>query len=261
MLRKLSEGQKRNIAHWTMEFVVVVAGVLLALWLQEIANDLGRRADAQRAEAAIRDELDDNLLLLITSKATAHCRKNRLTEIDAMLRTGNTAVPIESHEVLDLKQKARISPFQQRQVWGSWLIDTSDTAWRGALANGSLAAMDPSRFRGIADLYARFAQVQKLIDRDRESSEKLQVLAYGTALTPELRASLIAAHTAATRSWISLEDAGDPRAVAREMKRLGWNDRARLDGRIGRLKAELARLQQTFKPCAKPFENPFDDVE
>lgn len=261
MLRRLSEGQKRNVAHWAMEFVVVVAGVLLALWLQEIANEAGRRADAQKAEAAIRDELDDNLILLITSEATADCRKNRLIQIDEKLRTGNTVVPIDSHEVLVLNQKARISPFQQRAVWGSWPIDASDTAWRGALANGSLAGMDPGRFRGIADLYARYAQVQKLVERDRESSERLQVLAYGTTLTPELRASLIAAHTAATRSWISLDDAGDPRAMAREMKRLGWNDRARLDERIGRLKSELATLRQTFKPCAKAFRNPFDGLD
>ena len=260
MLRRLDEGQRRNIAHWAMEFVVVVAGVMLALWLQELVTQANRKDDALKAQAAIRDELDDNLMLLIVNKATATCRKDRLIQIDELLRAGNTSVPIDSHEILDLNQKARISPFQQRVVWGSWMIDASDTAWRGALANGSLAAIDPDRFRAIAGLYAQYAQIQKLVDSDRESSERLQVLAYGTALTPELRANLIAAHTQATRSWVAFDDSGSPRAMA-TMKRLGWDDGERIDERIRRIRSEAARLQQAYKSCAKPFENPFDQIQ
>jgi hypothetical protein len=53
MLRKLSEGQRRTIAHWAMEFLVVVVGVLLALWLQEWA--------ARRSAAAKHHELMERL--------------------------------------------------------------------------------------------------------------------------------------------------------------------------------------------------------
>ena len=56
MLQKLSQGQRRTIAHWAMEFVVVVAGVLLALWLQEMVARAGRREAGKAAEDAIHAE-------------------------------------------------------------------------------------------------------------------------------------------------------------------------------------------------------------
>ena len=74
-----------------MEFVVVVAGVLLALWLQELLTRNNRRDDAHKAEESIRDELDDNLLILVANEAIEQCRKDRLIKIDAVLRAGNTA--------------------------------------------------------------------------------------------------------------------------------------------------------------------------
>ena len=64
MLRKLSKGQRPTIAHWAMEFAVV-AGVPLALWLQQKVTDANNRSDALAAEAVIQDELDNNLMILV----------------------------------------------------------------------------------------------------------------------------------------------------------------------------------------------------
>jgi len=41
LLRKLTSDERRTIGHWAMELVVVVAGVLIALWLQAWAESIG----------------------------------------------------------------------------------------------------------------------------------------------------------------------------------------------------------------------------
>ena len=260
MLRKLSEGQKRNVAHWAMEFVVVVAGVLLALWLQELANEASRRADAQRAEAAIRDELDENLMGLVAFKAMDACRRDRLREIDLILQGSGNAPPLLSHVFLDIDSNARISNQQRQVVYGTLDGDLLDTAWRSANANGTVAALDPVRYRALANLYATFALIQQSLETDRDAAAKLQLLAYGTSLTPEVRARLIEAQTLATQNWVLFHDAGPaftPRGVAAAMKALGWDDRARLDALIRRTKKAIAS-GFPLKPCHQPLVNPFD---
>jgi hypothetical protein len=259
MLRRLSEGQKRNIAHWAMEFVVVVAGVLLALWLQELANDLSRRADAERAEAAIRDEVDENLMGLVALQAMDVCRRDRLREIDRVLQAGGNAAPLLDNVLLDIDSNARISNQQRQVVYGTLNGDLLDTAWQSANASGTLSAVDPARYRALANLYATFALIQQTIETHRNAAAKLQLLAYGTPLTPEVRASLVEAQTIATQNWAFFHDAGPaftPRGVATAMKDLGWDDRNRMDALIRRAQSEV-ELGFPLKPCHAPFKNPF----
>ena len=158
MLWKLSDGQRRTIAHWTMEFVVVVIGVLLALWLQQKVTDADNRSAALVAEAAIRDELDNNLMILVTQDAVANCRRQRLEQIERRL---------ENHA----SEQAILSPWgvtgpkmpKHPTVYGFFSLDVSDTAWRGAIANGSVSAMRPERFRSIGDIYSTFDQVRQAL--------------------------------------------------------------------------------------------------
>ena len=55
LLRRLTTDQRRTVAHWGMELVVVVAGVLIALWLQAWAEHRREVRDMAAAEAAIHD--------------------------------------------------------------------------------------------------------------------------------------------------------------------------------------------------------------
>ena len=261
MLRRLSEGQKRNVAHWAMEFVVVVAGVLLALWLQELANEAGRRADAQKAEAAIRDELDENLMGLVAFHAIDVCRRDRLREIDQVLQAGGSAPPLLNHVFLDTDNNARVSNRQRQVVYGTLGGDLLDTAWRSANASGAVSALNPERYRALANLYATFALIQQTVETDRDAAMKLQLLAYGTPLTPEVRARLIEAQTIATQNWAFFHDAGpavSPRGVATAMKALGWDDRTRMDALIRRTQIEIEAAGFPLKPCHQPLVNPFD---
>ena len=252
MLRKLSEGQRRTIAHWAMEFVVVVTGVLLALWLQEQVTQANKRADAAAAEAAIRDELDNNLMILVTQNVVADCRRERLEEIERRLEDDAPADAILSPWGVTAAQIPK-----HPTVYGFFALDVSDTAWRGAIANGSVSAMKPERFRSIGDIYSSFDQVRQALASDRDAGTTLQILSYQSTLTPELRGQLTKSYFIARSNLGLLTEGVSARAVAKQMRSLGWNDRERLDELISKARGDMNSFGFKLKPCAKPFVNPF----
>ena len=252
MLRKLSEGQRRTIAHWAMEFVVVVVGVLLALWLQQLVTTADKRSDARAAEAAIRDELDRNLLVLVLADATADCKRQRLDEIERRLESGGPATPILSSSFITVPR-----PPKHPAVYGSFNVDVTDTAWRGALSNGSVSAMEPKRFGSIADIYATFDAVGNALHSDDDAAHTLQVLSYEVPLTPELRGSLVRAYSTAHANLGLLTVGLSAHSIADQMRALGWNDAGHLDALIGGVKRDMSHFGFKFKPCAKQLLNPF----
>ncbi|MCL6699535.1 hypothetical protein LZ496_12160 [Sphingomonas sp. NSE70-1] len=252
MLRKLSKGQRRNIAHWAMEFVVVVAGVLLALWLQQKVTDANNRSAALVSEAAIRDELDNNLMILVMQNVVADCRRERLEVIEGMLEGHSPSRVIPG----PLFMTAPAVP-KHPTVYGFFALDVSDTAWRAAIANGSVNSMEPERYRSIADIYSTFDQVRQALATDREAGNTLQILSYQATLTPELRGQLTKSYFTARSNLGLLTEGISATGVAEQMRSLGWNDRERLDELIGKAKGDMKGFGFTLKPCAKPFVNPF----
>lgn len=252
MLRKLSEGQRRTIGHWAMEFVVVVAGVLLALWLQQKVTDANNRSNAIAAEAAIRDELDNNLMILVMQNVVADCRRERLEEIERRLENDPHAGAILSPWGLTGPQIPK-----HPAVYGFFALDVSDTAWRGAIANGSVSAMKPERYTSIADIYSTFDQVRQALATDRDAGSTLQILSYESTLTPELRGQLTKAYYTAHANLGFLTEGVSARGGAEQMRLLGWNDRDHLDELIGKAKHDMSSFGFKLKPCAKPFVNPF----
>lgn len=252
MLRRLSEGQRRTIGHWAMEFVVVVVGVLLALWLQQLASSADKRSDAKAAETAIRDELDRNLLVLVLQDAVADCRRERLDEIERRLESAAPAAPILSSSFITVSQ-----PPKHPAVYSTFNADVTDTAWRGAISNGSVSAMKSERFGAIADIYATFDAVGKALHSDDDAAHTLQIMSYEVPLTPELRGSLVRAHATAHSNLGFLTNGASPHAIAAQMRALGWDDQRHLDVLIRGAKRDMSGFGFKFKPCAKPFVNPF----
>jgi len=252
MLRKLSEGQRRTIAHWAMEFVVVVAGVLLALWLQQKVTDANKRSDAVAAEAAIRDELDNNLMILVMQNVVSDCRRTRLEEIERRLEDDAPAGAILTPWGVTAPQVPK-----HPAVYGFFALDVTDTAWRGAIANGSASAMKPDRYTQIADVYSGFDQVRQALATDREVSTTLQILSYQSRLTPELRGQLTKAYYTARSNLAFLTEGVSASGLAEQMRTLGWNDRKRIDELIGKAKSDMKSFGFKLEPCAKPFVNPF----
>ena len=262
MLRKLSEGEKRTIAHWVMEFVVVVMGVLIALWLQERAAQAGHKADARASEAAIRDEIDENLMGLVISEAVDVCLRDRLREIDQALQTPGRVKPILTPTIWDSPAEDFVSEQQQYAIYSTIAGDMVDSAWRSANASGAVSAFDPERFRTMANLYSDFGFREKMRDADREAIAKLQILAYDVPLTPDTRARLIESLTILSRNWAFVHSPttdARPQAVAGVIMELGWNDKERIDRRIRAIEASVKAAKLNIKPCVRPLKNPFDD--
>ena len=77
LLRKLTEGQKRTISHWAMELVIVVAGVMIALWLQEWVQRRQALQTMRSAQDAVHDEVRSALESLVWREAIRKCHFDR----------------------------------------------------------------------------------------------------------------------------------------------------------------------------------------
>ena len=69
LVGRFTDDTKKDLRHWAMEFVVVVAGVLLALWLQEWVEHQRALGDMRDAEASIHDEVRTALEQVVWRKA------------------------------------------------------------------------------------------------------------------------------------------------------------------------------------------------
>ena len=235
-----------------MEFIVVLVGVLLALWLQEEASAAAKDRDAKSAESAIRDELDDILMILVAQHVVEQCQKDRLADIEAKLKQTGTVSPITGNTFMEPRSSGR-----RNSVYEFFALDVSDTAWQSALANGSLASIPGDRFRKLAGIYAEFASAQRRLEENSDAAKSLQVLSYGTNLTPDLRAQLLRAFTIASGNRAYFSEALPAKEVAGEMRALGWDDAARIDSRIRQFHGGMSGYGFVLKPCANAFANPF----
>jgi len=88
--RHLSEETKRNLRHWAMELVVVVVGVLLALWAQEWAEERRQAADDEQIMREVRQEIRDYVRATATYQIQEACRKERLAVLRDQLSRPST---------------------------------------------------------------------------------------------------------------------------------------------------------------------------
>src|SRR5687767_7321513 len=93
LLRRLTGEQKRTVAHWGMELVVVIGGVLIALWVQQWADHRRATEDMAAAEEAIHAEARTALTLLIWREAISKCHIERAEKLKSMLLAGGSDWP------------------------------------------------------------------------------------------------------------------------------------------------------------------------
>jgi hypothetical protein len=255
MLRRLNDNQRRTLAHWVMEFVVVVFGVLIALWLQERVSKSNDEERMRAAEAAIHSELDDNLMILIAHTAVDQCLADRIHEIEGQIRQQARTRPIVGHALTERRTLKK--PGSADIMYTFFDLRVQDSAWTSAQASGTLAQMDRKKFNKLAEIYGEYRMVDDALTKDIESGNALQVLGYGTDLTPDLRARLVGAMTQASHDRQFLTNSVSPAYVASQMRELGWDDKAAIDSRIADFTKTMHGFGVYLRPCAKPFTNPF----
>jgi hypothetical protein len=258
MLRKLTGEQKRTVAHWAMELVIVVAGVLIALWVQQWADRRRALDDMAAAEQAIHEEVRYNLTTLIWREAIAQCHVERAQLLKSMLLASGTRWPGITDDTL-LRNKLSEATGIQIVVPGVYqrpYDDISMSAWETALATGALAPMDRKRFGQLVALYNQFEFLKLNRDREDAAAAALSALSLPQVLTPDSRTRMFEAlyRVDTSRFLFKLNGAAN---VAAQMKDLGWNDRQEIERYIvDGLEADRKRGVQ-WRPCVQRERNPF----
>ena len=262
LLRRLTGEQRRNVAHWAMELVVVVAGVLIAMWLQEIVEQRREKSGMAVAEAAIRTELRSYMQALIWREAIAQCHIDRAKLLKNLLGQGGRSWPGITESALIAVPIGRVTGVEMvvSGVYARPNDDFSDNAWTSALATGALAPMDRDRFAKLAEVYSTIAQLRRNLEREDRAASMLSALSVPQEITPETRSRMYQAlYELDTSRFVFLYTGAS--ALADQMKQLGWNDKAEIDRHIAEDEAAPTGLGAPWRPCVKRRRNPFNDLK
>lgn len=255
MLRRLSGDQKRTVAHWVMEFIVVVAGVLLALWLQQWDQRRRNRAEMQAAEQSIHDEIRETLKSLIWRQAISKCHQDRIEVLQAGLLNPSASWP-GVHENPLFANLGNLPQSVARSVYYRPFDSFTDAAWTSALATGALSSMDRKRFDTLVGVYDTVHYLQRMRDLEDNAASKLSPMGWPMELTPELRTEMLRAvyDLDRTRFVFAFMNADE---LASAMRSLGWNDTGEIDRSINDNKHDFAKRGLNPRPCIAPERNPF----
>ena len=256
LLRRLTDGQKRNVGHWAMEFAIVVVGVLVALWLQEWAERRRELAGMRAAEEAIHDEVNETLMSVIWREAISRCHRDRADLLQSrLLSSGSQWAGLKENTITSAlgTLPGSVSPSVYQRP-----VDTfTNSAWTSALATGALGPMDRKRFGRLVTLYDQIDLLRRIREIEDDAAAKLSPLGHDLQLTPELRAEMLRAVYNVDRSRFVFGFQGSPVALANLMRPLGWDDEAEIDRQIAEDERDVARLGIRFRPCVAKQKNPF----
>ena len=258
MLRRLSAEQQRSVRHWAMEFVVVVAGVLLALMLQDWGEHRRAMKDMAAAEDAIHAEVRASLENLIWREAISQCHIDRAQQLKTMLMANSNRWPGLSENALvqdDMSKATGVQTVMQG-VYQRPFEPFPTAAWQSALTTGSLAAMDREKFAKLTAVYALLQFMTETQEREYRAASTLSALSLRQELTPETRTMMLGAlyDVDSTRFMFTYQGASE---LAARMKELGWIDKAEIDRWIADDRAEDSKRGSKWRPCVKPERNPF----
>lgn len=257
LLRKLNEDEKRNVRHWAMEFVVVVAGVLLALWLQEWVESRQSLENMRAAEDAVHDEVRASLTSLIWREAISKCHRDRAELLKSKLLSDVEQWPGIRENVLLAPQSAWKMGTVVPGIYQRPNDTFTTSAWDSALATGALMRMDRRRFSRLVALYDQIHFLNDMRLREDEAASKLAPLVFPIKLTPEVKAEMLQALYNLDRTRFMFAFIG-PSDFALSMRELGWNDKSQVDQWIRDDAAENRRRGVEWRPCVAPARNPFD---
>ncbi|MCL6697796.1 hypothetical protein LZ496_03220 [Sphingomonas sp. NSE70-1] len=258
-LRQLTDDQKKNVRHWGMEFVVVVIGVLLALWLQQWGERQQELADMHAAEDAIHDELRAALSSLMWREAISQCHIDRAKLLQSKIAAGSNSWPGLNENALALQMEGIMTSSVAPSVYQRPVEPLTNAAWTSALATGALGPMDRERFAKLVGLYAQVDLMRAARDREDVAAAALSPLGNPLTLTPELKAHMLEAIYQVDRSRFTF-GLVNSRDFAAEMKSLGWDDTSQMDRLIEEEVKDTAAEGFKWRPCVAPVRNPFKPV-
>jgi hypothetical protein len=167
------------------EIGIIVLGVLIALGAEQAVEILHWRHQVSEARIAMRGELTVSAGYAYSHRAIYKCNAEALGQLrEALLKSGPA-------------WKGRLMRYEALR-WG-W--DTS--AWRTALASGTLAHMDPGEVNNFASAYQFPQGFAEQEAHDQDDAAELGLLAYDLNLGDGTRGRMLAAVSRAEReNWL-----------------------------------------------------------
>jgi hypothetical protein len=178
MLKKL--GLNRGVAaHWAMELVVVVAGVLIALSAQEWAQNRSKKLRAAAAEEAMALEIRNSLLVNVELTRLDRCWDMQIEALQSAIVKGN------------VNAAGRIvrggSFFGTGRLW-------ADNAFQAALSAQVSEDLGAEKLKGYSQVYAMIRRNRWLQDQREQTIEQLGALTVpGVPSSPEITYSQLSA--------------------------------------------------------------------
>lgn len=253
-MRRFTDDQRKSLRHWGMEFLVVVASVLLALGLQDWWERRQALSGLQAAEHAIRDEIRASLQEVMWRKAISQCHVDRQNLLKSMLlKTGDKWPGLQENA---LAIRSSVPPTTMPSIYSRPGDNYSTDAWTSALATGALAPMDRERFRDLVSLYNRIERLRRARDEENDAVARMSSLAFPVLLTPELKSQMLESLYRLDRARFIFAITS-PTEIADSMRKLGWDETEAVEGWIREDAAETRAAGIVFRLCVAEVENPF----
>ena len=164
------------------ELGIVTAGVLIALGVQQWADERSWKAKASQSLGAIRDELAKHYSWSVEWRVVAPCVRG---QIDALQRrvegSGSRLEPSPAYPIAEYGQFVLRMPSK----------DYASGAWQAAIADGVAPRFDPGLRSELIDHYMQAATVEAGGNRIDDAFTSLQTLKRPIPLDPMVRYSLL----------------------------------------------------------------------
>lgn len=243
LLRRVMEHVKaQNWFAVAIDFLIVVLGVLLALWASEWAEGRRGLAEAKRAQEAIESELFDASWAVYNFNSSIPCSLELLSGLEAALVSDGPVPEI-------LTQDRGFIPFG--------LVIPPTLARDQATASGAMAHVPHDRQVAYRSVYGRLETIGEITGRLNERTDAFAPLILGRPLSePERNAMLSDLQWMRTRLW-----------TVERVSGVLFNELAPLDleQRIDRLRAEkfpviINELREIYGECVRPPDiDPYKD--
>lgn len=163
------------------ELAIVTAGVLIALGVQQWAEERSWQRKTSASVAAIRDELSDHYAFAVEWRTIYPCVDAQLDRLRRrLLASGSTLEPAPIHSDPGHRFVVRFPTKEYR-----------DVAWQGAIADGISPRLNGTMRRALGSYYTQLGWVQDISWASSQDEQALMSLAQPIPLDPMTRLTLL----------------------------------------------------------------------
>jgi hypothetical protein len=176
---KLKPPHGWNAVAW--ELVIVTIGVLMALFLQQWAEEVGSQSKTARARQAIKQELGDHFFNAVEWRTFSPCLTGQLERIERkIVASGPTLQPIEPREI----SKIRVSVMAPSRIYDA-------SAWQGAINDGTAFQLSEVERRQLTNEHFLASKMDNMEDEWAAADENLLAATRSISIDPAVKLALL----------------------------------------------------------------------